>query len=344
MNLDDAITRLKIYLTNNPQKLKEEQEVIGKYGPMFNPAALNQLTKEQFKSFLLFKNNKNWMGIHRQGNIITKNMPKLRKALKILLDEKTDLKDRLNKLFPPNKPNLIKGLGRAVITPILMIVYPDKYGTYNKRIEVGLKILGLNPEFKGKSFAERYIKVNSILTDITQKYGVNFFQLDDMFGYMYKEENGNSENDEHPFINVGGETIEDVVSFGLEKHLEDFLIHNWAKTPLGKQLEIFEEDGDIAQQFDTGAIGRIDILTRDKKTKDWVVIELKKGRDSDKVVGQILRYIGWVQENKAANGEKVRGIIIAGEPDDRIRYALRSVPNIEFLVYEVKFILKKVEE
>jgi hypothetical protein len=27
-------------------------------------------------------------------------MPKLRKTLKILLDEKTDLKDRLNKLFP----------------------------------------------------------------------------------------------------------------------------------------------------------------------------------------------------------------------------------------------------
>lgn len=344
MNLDESIATLKTYLSNNPQRLKEEQEVISKYGALFNPSSLEKLTKEQFKSFLLIKNNKHWEGIHRQGNMITKDMPKLIETLKILLDEKTDLKERLNKLFTKNRPNFIKGLGRAIVTPILMIVYPDKYGPYNKRTEAGLKTLGLHPEFRGESFTERYIKINSILSNIIRKYNISFFQLDDMFGYMYEGKPEDLDEEEIPVINIKGETIEDVISFGLEKHLEDFLIDNWKKTSLGKYLEIYEEDGDIAQQYDTRSIGKIDILTREKETNDWVVIELKKGRDSDKVVGQILRYIGWVKENKVINNEKVKGIIIAGESDERIKYALKSVPNVEFLVYEVNFTLKKVNK
>jgi restriction system protein len=43
----------------------------------------------------------------------------------------------------------------------------------------------------------------------------------------------------------------------MEKHLEEFLVHNWAQTELGKKYKIFEEDGEIiGQQYqtDTGPI------------------------------------------------------------------------------------------
>ena len=88
---------------------------------MFHPGNLNAFTKDDFKSFLLIKNNEHWEGIHRQGNMITQDMDKLRNALKILLDETKPLKKRLDFLFPKNKPNYIKGLGRTIVTPILRI-------------------------------------------------------------------------------------------------------------------------------------------------------------------------------------------------------------------------------
>jgi len=120
MNLEEAITKIKGDY-QNPEKLNEERQVIGKFGYMFHPDHLDDLTKEDFKSFLLIKNNKHWDGIHRQGNLIVQDMDRLIKGLKTLLNESKPLKERLDFLFPKNKPPYIKGLGRAVVTPILML-------------------------------------------------------------------------------------------------------------------------------------------------------------------------------------------------------------------------------
>ena len=70
-------------------------------------------------------------------------------------------------------------------------------------------------------------------------------------------------------------------------------------------------------------------------------MELKKGRASDVVVGQLLRYMGFVQEELAEPTQAVRGVIIALEDDQRLRRALAMVPSIEFYRYEVNFKLVK---
>jgi restriction system protein len=59
------------------------------------------------------------------------------------------------------------------------------------------------------------------------------------------------------------------------------------------------------------------------------------------VVGQILRYMGYVQEVLAEEGQSVKGAIIALEDDQRIRRALRMTPSIEFYRYQVSFKLVK---
>ena len=62
-----------------------------------------------------------------------------------------------------------------------------------------------------------------------------------------------------------------------------------------------------------------------------MVIELKKGRSSDVVVGQILRYMGWVKEHLAVDDYDqydVRGIIISKEKDDRLEYALKMLQKV----------------
>lgn len=125
--------------------------------------------------------------------------------------------------------------------------------------------------------------------------------------------------------------------FYMEKQLEDFIIHNWDKTELGKRFDRIIEDGEmVSQQYRTD-IGAIDILAKDKKTKSFVVIELKKNQSSDDTVGQVTRYMGWIMEKK---GDKnVRGIIISAEPDRRLEYALKMVPNVELFIYRVDFTL-----
>ena len=73
-----------------------------------------------------------------------------------------------------------------------------------------------------------------------------------------------------------------------------------------------------------------------------LVVELKKGRASDAVVGQVLRYMGYVQEELAEPGQQVRGVIIALEDDTRLRRALAMTPNIDLYHYQVSFKLLKV--
>ena len=135
--------------------------------------------------------------------------------------------------------------------------------------------------------------------------------------------------------------MEDPIAFAMEKHLEDFLVANWAQTDLGKNYKIYEEDNErVGQQYPTDT-GAMDILAVSKDKKSLMVVELKRGRASDVVVGQILRYMGYVQDVLAEEGQSVKGVIIAQKDDQKIRRALAMVQNIEFYRYEVSFKLKK---
>lgn len=136
-------------------------------------------------------------------------------------------------------------------------------------------------------------------------------------------------------------SIEDPATFAMERHLEDFIVHNWSQTPLGKQFDIYQEDGEfVGRQYQTDT-GPIDILAISKDKAELLVVELKRGRASDVVIGQIQRYMGYVQEELTEPGQSVRGIVIALEDDIRIRRALAVAKNIEFYRYEVSFKLSK---
>lgn len=135
--------------------------------------------------------------------------------------------------------------------------------------------------------------------------------------------------------------VEDATAFAMEKHLEDFLVKNWAQTDLGKDYDIYTEDGEpVGQQYPTDT-GPMDLLAVKKDKSELLVVELKKGKASDVVVGQVLRYMGFVKEDLAEPNQAVRGVIIALEDDLRIRRALAVTPSIEFFRYQISFKLLK---
>ncbi len=139
------------------------------------------------------------------------------------------------------------------------------------------------------------------------------------------------------------ENIHDNFLFYMESQLEDFLIENWDKTEIGKKYDLIEEDGDlISQQYRT-SIGKIDILARDKESGKYVIIELKRNQTSDDTIGQLTRYMGWVEEHKS-NGELTKGLIIAGKYDERLYYAIKKVQDVEVYLYKVDFKLEKFKK
>jgi restriction system protein len=136
-------------------------------------------------------------------------------------------------------------------------------------------------------------------------------------------------------------TVEDPVAFAMESHLEHFLVANWEQTEFGKEFGIFEEDGEeVGKQYETDA-GRIDILAVSRDKRRLLVIELKRGRSSDIVVGQLLRYMGYVKEELAEPHQSVEGVIIGLEDDQKLRWAIATVPAIRFFRYQINFRLMR---
>jgi hypothetical protein len=133
--------------------------------------------------------------------------------------------------------------------------------------------------------------------------------------------------------------IESESEFALEAHLEEFIDQNWAKINFGQKLVRFTTDEQSGRQYPAGQWS-IDFLCKDADTGDLIIVELKRGRSSDATVGQILRYIGWVEENVAKPGQHTRGIIISSGVDDALRLALRNVPTVKVMTYKVDFLLK----
>jgi hypothetical protein len=104
----------------------------------------------------------------------------------------------------------------------------------------------------------------------------------------------------------------------LEKGLEEAIKPNLKK--LGLKLA----NENIQQQFSMGpGVGISDLICVDDHG-DFVVIELKRGKSSDEVVGQLCRYIGYIKENIAKKGQKVQGWIVTGSYDEGLRLAAKA--------------------
>jgi RecB family endonuclease NucS len=91
-------------------------------------------------------------------------------------------------------------------------------------------------------------------------------------------------------------------------------------------------------------IGRLDFLCIDTSTDALVVVELKRGRPSDRVVGQAARYMGYIRTHLAKPGQPVEGLIVAHDVEEALRYAVAAIPSLQLVTYEVTFQLSAVAE
>ena len=140
---------------------------------------------------------------------------------------------------------------------------------------------------------------------------------------------------------MGVRLAEQSNDFRMEKHLEDFLVSNWGRTNFGLDYDLYTEDGTFAgQQYPTDT-GPLDILAISKDRKTLLVIELKKSRASDAAVGQVLRYMSYIRDEVADNGQNVVGAIIALDDDQKLMRAVSMIPNVDFYRYSMSFSITK---
>jgi endonuclease len=127
--------------------------------------------------------------------------------------------------------------------------------------------------------------------------------------------------------------------FAFERDLRNYLAKNLQSLEPG--LKPYQDEEFSGVEFPVG--GRfIDILAQDSRG-GFVVIELKVSRAYDRVMGQLMRYMGWVRKN-LADGNQVRGIIVAREIGEDLKLAASLITEVRLVEYEISFKLRPVED
>lgn len=131
--------------------------------------------------------------------------------------------------------------------------------------------------------------------------------------------------------------------FSLEYQLRDFLASNLATIAInGSRLRLYvDPTGREGVEFPS-AVGPIDILAVDEK-ESFFVFELKRANSPDSAIGQLARYMGWVQQT-IGKGHGVFGVIVARSISENLRYAASIVPNVHLFEYEVEFHLRPAHD
>jgi hypothetical protein len=316
-NLDSDIT----------PNTEAQTEVYGRYQSSFRPGEVEDIKEQEIVSFLKYENNRHWTGLVRSKNKITADMDALREGLPILVDEDRPLAPRFTEAL-----DRVHGMGTAIATAILHVAYPDQYGVWNGTSKGGMKQLDLWPEFeRGSSIGEQYQQINRALNQLVEEIGTDLWTLDILWHKLGEEEES-----------AEMEETETEHSFGLERHLQDFLRDNWDEMEvLDGNWELYEDEtGPDAGYEYTTSVGSIDLLAKHLDEPRWLVIELKRGQTSDQTVGQVLRYIGAVRREVAEEGDDIEGLIIAQDATEKLRYALGEHPSVRFRRYEVDFRLR----
>jgi len=126
--------------------------------------------------------------------------------------------------------------------------------------------------------------------------------------------------------------------FGFEKDLQNFLVKNLDLIEPG--LKLYENEGITGIEYPVGT-RFADILATDSNN-DLAVIELKVSRGYDRVIGQILRYMAWIEKNLADESQKVRGMIIARQISEDLKLACSKIADVELMEYELSVKIKRL--
>jgi hypothetical protein len=135
------------------------------------------------------------------------------------------------------------------------------------------------------------------------------------------------------------DTSFDASEFAYESDLKNYLAANLNQIEPG--LRLYDGDGASGVEFPVG--GRyVDILAVDAND-NLVVIELKVSRGYDRVVGQIARYMAWLEQSGLSGpGKRIRGMIIARTISEDLILACRRITDVSLFEYTLSVRVERI--
>jgi hypothetical protein len=119
----------------------------------------------------------------------------------------------------------------------------------------------------------------------------------------------------------------------LEAHIHDFLEANITA--------LLEDGAKVIERESVLPFGRIDLLCEDGYG-DLVAVEVKRGLVGRDAIGQLLAYLGGLRERNP--DRHVRGVLVGETLDAAAAAALKAVPDLDFISYQVSFTLTPVHK
>ena len=156
-----------------------------KYAMLFSQPCLRELTREDFESFLYFRNNRSWTNLYRRCKEAANKIGDLRKAIAYLQNESIDVRVRINSVLRGGS-YYIRGMGKNLATAILHVCdREDKYGVWNNRTEGGLQKLGRLPR-RTYNKGEFYYRINVELNRLKKELDTDLIIVDSFVWYVDK--------------------------------------------------------------------------------------------------------------------------------------------------------------
>jgi hypothetical protein len=169
--------------------------------------------------------------------------------------------------------------------------------------------------------------VEQLYNDLIKKYSIN----NEIISNSISDKNDvQSEN------KTNNENSNEILNFTYERDLQTALIRQAEKLFSG--YKIYGENLDGVEYQIEGK--RIDLLLENNNSSELLAIELKAGIADFKVFGQISMYLGLLK--KEFPQKNVKGIIIAGEIDNSLKYAVLTNANIKIMSYKMEITLSEI--
>jgi len=138
---------------------------------------------EDFRQFLYFKNNLSWTTLYRSGMAALSNPERLWKLITYIQDESITIQNRVTGALEGKY--YTRGIGTNILTALLHVFGPDKYGVWNSRTVDTLNLIKRKPE-ASSDMGRKYLAINRELIKLCAELDADLTTIDGLMWYVSK--------------------------------------------------------------------------------------------------------------------------------------------------------------
>ena len=128
-----------------------------------------------------------------------------------------------------------------------------------------------------------------------------------------------------------------VNGFSTEYDIQRSILSSWSKTPFAKRFEIIGDEVPVnlgSRNASRNNLGRIDILAKNIKLNEYLVIEIKRAEAHIEVLDQIKGYLAALRRNAQMSKASIKGVLVAERIPPQV---LSSAKKLGFESYKIKY-------